>query len=320
MKFFLHALTVIAFVFTQTTHAQTYPNKTVRIIVPFAPGGSADGAARPVADRLGTLLGQTFLVENRPGGAATIGAAMVSKADPDGYTLLMIPGTHVLATRMLKTVPFHPFNDFTPIANVVFVPNFIVGDKRLPFITMKDMVQYAKTNPGKLTIGISDVSGRIASHVVAQENGIELPSITYKGGAPIISDVAGGHLPLGVGSQVSVMSLYKDKRINVLGITGPRRLPTMPEVPPIGEALGIADFDHQTWFAIAGPANMPPAVVERLSRAIGQALADPDMRERLHSLGMIPAEDTTPTGLAALMKRHFEKNARLMDAAGIKPE
>jgi len=300
--------------------AQVYPAKSVRIIVPFAPGGSADGAARPIADRLGTVLGQTFIVENRPGGAATIGAALVAKADPDGYTLLLIPGTHVLATRMLKTVPFHPFNDFTPISNVVFVPNFIVADKRLPFTTMKEMVQYAKANPGKLTLGISDVSGRIAGHVVAQEGNIDLPSITYKGGAPIISDVAGGHLPLGVGSQVSVMPFYKDKRVTVLGATSPKRLPTMPDVPTIGEALGIADFDHQTWFALAGPAGLPAPIVDRLQRAVAQVLAEPELRERLHNLGMIPAEDTTAAGLAALMKRHFEKNAKLMDAAGIKPE
>ena len=138
----------------QPALAQTYPSRNVRLIVPFAAGGSADGVGRAVAERLGAGLGQTVLVENRPGASASIGAALVAKADPDGHTLFLMPGTHVLARRLLKSVPFDPINDFTPIATVVFVPTVLIAGKDQPFATMREMLQHARTSGGKVAVGV----------------------------------------------------------------------------------------------------------------------------------------------------------------------
>lgn len=304
----------------QPVFAQSYPVKPVRIVVPFAPGGSADGVARPIAERLGSILGHSFIVENRPGASGTIGASVVAKAEPDGYMLLLMPGTHVLAAQLMKSVPFHPVNDFTPIATLVFAPYVIFAAKQLPFTTLTEMVKYAKANPERLSIGNSEVTTRLAAESLGQVGGFKLTHVNYKGGGPITSDVVGGHLALGVATPISVLSFHKEKRVTALAVTSPKRLASLPDVPTVAEALGIANFDSQTWFALAGPAGVPRAVVDRIRRAVAQIIAEADMRERLQAMGMEPAEDTTPDGLATLMRVFAQKNAALMDAAGIKAE
>jgi tripartite-type tricarboxylate transporter receptor subunit TctC len=320
MRNLFRLVVIAALGLAQPVFAQTYPVKPVRIVVPFAPGGSADGAARPIAEKLGSMLGQSFIVENRPGAMSTIGGGIVAKAEPDGYTLLLMPGTHVLTPRLLKSVPFHPINDFTPVSMLVFTPYVISGAKSLPFSTLKEMVKYAEKNPEKLGIGNSEVTTRLAAESLSREARIKLTHIGYKGGGPIAADVLGGHLALGVTTPVSVLAFLKDRRVNALAVTSPKRLRSMPDVPTVAEALGIAHFDSQTWFALAGPAGMPRAVVDRLHRAVAKIIAEPEMSERLLVMGMTPAEDTTPEGLGAFMKNFAERNAALMDAAGIKVE
>lgn len=310
----------VCLAWAQSAQAQGYPVKPVRIVVPFAPGGSADGTARPIAERLGALLGQTFVVENRPGAQGVIGASMVAKADPDGYTLLLVPGTHVLVPLLTKSVPYHPLNDFTPVANLVFVPYVILSAINQPFTSLKEMVQYARENPEKLAIGNSEVTTRLAAESLSQAGNVRLTHVNYKGGGPIAADVLGGHLALGVATPVSVLAFHKDRKVNALAVTSPKRLGSMPDVPTVAEALGVAQFDSQTWFALAGPAGMPRAVVDRLSRAIAQILAEPAVRERLLVMGMIPAEDSTPDGLGNLMKSFSQRNAALIEAAKIKME
>ncbi len=300
--------------------AQNYPTKPVRIIVPFAPGGSADGTIRPIAEKLTELLGQSFVVENRPGGIATIGGSIVAKAEPDGHTLLVMPGTHVLTPKMMTSVPFHPFNDFTPIANMVFAPYVIVSARNQGFNHLKDLVQFASANPGKLSIGNSDVVTRLGAEMFSQAANIQLGHITYKGGGPVATDVLGGHLPLGLVTPVTIMGFYKDRKLDALAVTSPKRVSSLPDVPSVSEALGISGFDSQTWFALAGPAGMPRPVVERLSKAIAQALATPSIRDRLIAMGLEPATDTSPEGMAQLMKTFAQRNLALIDVAKIKPE
>ncbi|MCX7151934.1 MAG: tripartite tricarboxylate transporter substrate binding protein [Proteobacteria bacterium] len=320
MRVFLRYCVIVGLALAQPAMAQTYPVKPVRVIVPFAPGGSADGTARPIAERLGALLGQTFVVENRPGAQGVIGASMVAKADPDGYTLLLVPGTHVLVPLLTNSVPYHPLNDFTPVSNLVFAPYVIMSATNQPFTSLKDMVAYARENPMKLAIGNSEVTTRLAAESLSQAGNIKLTHVNYKGGGPIAADVLGGHLALGVATPVSVLAFHKDRKVNALAVTSPKRLGSMPDVPTVAEALGVAQFDSQTWFALAGPAGMPRPVVDRLSRAITQILAEPAIRERLLTMGLIPAEDSTPEGLGNLMKSFSQRNAVLIEAAKIKME
>jgi len=304
----------------QPSMAQTYPVKPVRIVVPFAPGGSSDAVARPIAERLGAILGQSFIVDNRPGAAGTIGASVVAKAEPDGYTLLLMPGTQVLIPKLMKAAPFHPINDFTPIATLVFAPYVIFAATQQPFDSLVEMVKYARANPEKLTIGNSEVTTRLAAESLSQAGNFKFTHVAYKGGGPITSDVVGGHLALGVATPVAILSFHKEKRIKALAVTSPRRLASLPDVPTVAEALGIGSFDSQTWFALAGPAGVPRPIVDRLQQAIGQIMKEPDIRNRLQVMGVEPAEDVTPEALAKLMKTFGERNAALMDTAGIKAE
>ncbi len=311
-------LSVLAMACAGPLAAQNYPNKSVRIVVPFAPGGSADGTARPVAERLSSILGQSFVIDNRPGGYGTVGAGHVAKSDPDGYTLLLVPGTHVLTPRLLPNLGYHAINDFSPIATLVFAPYVIIGAKNLPFTNLKDAMQYARDQPGKLSIGNSEVTTRLAGESLAKAAGVTVTHVPYKGGGPIANDVLGGHLAIGVVTPVSALGFHREKRVNSLAVTSPKRLSSLPDVPTVAEALGIADYDSQTWFALAGPANMPRAVVDRLSQAIRQVMQDRDMLERLANMGLVPAEDTSPDGLARLMKSFSERNGVLIDAAKLK--
>ena len=298
--------------------AQAYPNKSVRIVVPFAPGGSADGTARPVAERLSAILGQSFVIDNRPGGYGTVGAAHVAKSDPDGYTLLLVPGTHVLTPRLLPNLGYHAINDFSPVATLVFAPYVIIGAKNLPFSTLKEAVQYAREQPGKLSIGNSEVTTRLAGESLAKVAGVTVTHVPYKGGGPIANDVLGGHLAIGIVTPISALGFHREKRVNSLAVTSPKRLSSLPDVPTVAEALGIDEFDSQTWFALAGPANLPRAVIDRLSQAIRQIIDDRDVRERIANMGLVPAEDTSPEALGRLMRNFSERNGVLIDAAKLK--
>ena len=299
--------------------AQPYPAKTVRIVVPFAPGGTSDAVARLAAERLGAILGQSFVVDNRPGASGSIGATAVSKAEADGYTLLLMPGTHVLAHRLMKTPPFQQ-SDFTPISMLVFAPYVIFSAKNQPFTTLPQMVDYARANPEKLSIGNSEVTTRLAAESLAQAGKFKVTHVAYKGGGPITADVVGGHLALGVATPISVLSFIKDGRINALVVTSPKRLASLPDVPTVSEALGVPNFESQTWFALAGPAKLPPVVVERISGAVAKMLAEPEVRDRLRGMGVEPAEDASPRAMQAVMDGFVKRNEALLDAAGIKPE
>lgn len=319
-NFLSAAIAAVLTVFVPVASAQQYPSKSIRIIVPFAPGGTSDAVARLFAEKMTTLFGQSVIIDNRPGGAGSIGAAQVAKADPDGYTLLLMPGTHVLAEYLLKTPPFHPFNDYTPISMLVFAPYVIYAAKNQPFATVPEMIKYAQANPEKLAVGNSDITTRLAAESFAIEAKIKLTHINYKGGGPITTDVVGGHLPLGVGTPITIQSFYKEGRVTPLVATTPKRLAVLPEIPTVAESLNVPGFQAGTWFALAGPANLPRPMVDRIQRAVAQIIVEQEVRTKLLGMGVVPAEDTTPEAMAGVMKSFVERNAALIKVAGIKPE
>ena len=300
--------------------AQSYPTKPIRLIVPFPPGGSADATARPIAEKLGAALGQNVVIDNRGGALTVLGAELAAKAVPDGYTLFLMPGAHVLSPRLVRNVPFHPVNDFTPIAMLAYVPFAIFTDPKQPFSTLKEMIAYAKANPGKLSIGITDAVGRLCIESLKSMAKIDLTLINYKGAPALATDVAGSQIHGGVITPPSILGFYKDHRLNVLAITGPKRLALMPNVPPVAEAAGLPDYSIQTWFALSGPSAMPRAVVDRLQREIQKIIVMPDIRERLGFQGMEPASDTSTATAAATIKSEMNRLDKLAVAAGIKPE
>lgn len=305
---------------TQPALAQAYPSKPVRVIVPFAPGGGADTTARSIADKLGPALGQTVVVENRPGGLSVIGADVVAKAPADGYMLLLMPGTHVLSPFLVKNVPFDPIRDFTPISMLTTISFVFFADPKLPFSDMKDMITYARANPGKLSVGTSDALSRLAVELLNNLAKIKLTIVNYKAAGQIAGDVVGSHIQMGVVLPTPILGFYRDKRLNALGITGPNRLVSMPNVPSVAEAAGLPEYSIQTWFALAGPPNLPKPIVAQLQQHIDKIVSEADVRTRLVNLGMEPATDTTPEKAASVMRIYNERIGKMIQAAGIEPE
>ena len=311
---------VVSIALVPAALAQGYPSKPIRLIVPFAPGGSADATARPIADKLGTALGQPVVIDNRGGGLTVIGADLVAKSAPDGYTLFLMPGTHVLSPLLVKSVPFDPIKDFTPIAMVATVPHVLFSDPKLPFSTVAELVAHARANPGKLSVGTTDAIGRLAFEALRSATKIEIQQVNYKAAGTLAGDVVGGHIQLGFLTPPATLGFYKDRRINALAVTSPTRAPSMPNVPPMAEAAGIPGYDIQTWFALAGPAGLPRPIVERLQREMQKILADADTREKLVAIGMAPVSDASTERALAVMRDDQERLGKLLQQVGIRPE
>ena len=319
MRHMIRCLIVALAAFSASALAQTYPARSVRLVVPFGPGGSADAIARPLADKLGGALGQAVVVDNRPGGLTAIAADLVAKSPPDGYTLYLMPGSHVLTPFLVKTVPYNPVTDFAPVAMLGAQPYIIVANAQQPFTTLAEMIAYAKANPGKVSIGTSDAVTHVVAFTLAAVAKIDLNLIAYKGGGPQNNDLLGNQIAMAVGTP-NVMPLVKDGRLRVIAVTTPKRLSFLPDVPSIAEAIPGSNFDIQTWYAIAGPANLPKPVVDRLHADLGKVVADPDIAKRLLELGVVLPADTRPEATLAAMKDYQGRMGKLMQAAGVKPE
>ncbi|NYT60661.1 tripartite tricarboxylate transporter substrate binding protein [Alcaligenaceae bacterium] len=301
--------------------AQGYPNKPIRLVVPFAPGGSSDAAARPIADRLGALLGQTVVVENRAGAQGVVGADVVARAASDGYTLLMMPGTHVLNTYLHATLPFDPIKDFTPVGMLVSVPFVFVTAADRPYSTLRGMLQYAEQHPEEISVGLTDALGLLAAESLKSVSPAVLTRVNYKGAPAIVTDVIGGHLSVGLTTPPVVMSFTKDKNsaVRPLAITSSERLASLPEIPTVSEATGVSGYDVATWYGIAGPANLPSDVVARLTAAISTVMADEEMRNRMLALGMSPMNDNSASAMTVKMTADATNWGRILKEAGVKP-
>mgnify|MGYP001347411247 CR=1 FL=1 len=297
--------------------AQDYPNKPIRVVVPYSPGGGTDVLSRAIGERLGVALGQSVVVENRPGANGAIGSEAVAKSAPDGYTLVVVTGTHVI-NPFLQKVPFDTLNDFTPVTFAAISKMVLVAGLQQPFTTIKELIAYAKANPAKLTIGNSEAATMLTGELLKLMAGIELQQVPYKGGAPLMSDVVGGHIPLAVTSVTTVMPFYKSQKLRVLGVTSKQRSGAMPEVPTIAEA-GVPGYEVLSWYVILGPKGMPKMIAERLQREVAKIVAAPAMKERFDTLGA-EAAATTPDETAAIMKADMEKWAGVIQKVGIKPQ
>jgi tripartite-type tricarboxylate transporter receptor subunit TctC len=319
MRRLIYAVGVALLALSHAVFAQSYPTKSIRLVVPFGPGGSADAIARPLADKLGTALGQTVVVDNRPGGLTVIGADIVAKAAPDGYTLYLMPGTHVLTPFLVQKVPFNAIADFTPIAMLGSQPYMIFANPQQPFATFAEMITYARANPGKLSMGVSDAVTLVTASTLKAVAKADINIISYKGGGPQNNDLLGNQIGTAVVTP-NLMPLQRDGKLRALAATTPTRLPFLPDTPTIAESIAGSNFDIHTWYAVAGPANMPRAIVERLHAEIAKLAAEGDMRKRLNDLGMVPPADTRPEATLAAMKGYQERMGKHIEAAGVKPE
>ncbi len=266
-----------------------YPSKPIRLIVPFPAGGATDILARALSQKLGEKLGQSLVVDNRPGAGGTIGADAAAKASPDGYTLLLAtPSTHSIGPVVNPKIPYNAQTDFTPIGYVASVPNIVLVPQSSPAKTIKEFIELAKKNPGKLNYASSG-NGTIVhltTELFKAQSGTFIVHIPYRGTALAIPDLVSGKLDLLIDSLVSGMPHVKDGKLRALGITSAKRSSLAPELPTVAEVL--PGFESSTWFGLYGPKALPADVVARVNAAMNAALADADVKERFARLGAEP--------------------------------
>ena len=265
--------------------AQAYPSKPVTVIIPFPPGGTLDFIGRQLAVKLGERTGQTFVVDNRPGGGGTIGATAVKNAKPDGYTLLFAPSTVATTPLAMKTPPFNVLKDFSSIALVAKAPLAIAVNKNLPITDVKTLISHAKANPGKLSfaIGSPASAGHLSTELLRRAAGIDYLIVPYKGSAPAYQDLVGGQIDAFIDPILGSQAFAKAGQLRVIGVTSKTRLPSMPDVPAVSET--IPGYEFHSWYGLWGPAKLPADVVAKLNTEVNMALAS--MRAQLLVQGIV---------------------------------
>jgi tripartite-type tricarboxylate transporter receptor subunit TctC len=297
--------------------AQDYPNKPVRVVVPYAAGGGTDALARYLAHGLERGLAQPFVIENRPGQGTAIGAAYVARAAPDGYTLLAATSsTLAINPSVYKKLAYDPLTDFAPISLIAAVPFVLVVNPALPVKSVAELVALAKSKPGKLSYASG---GMGAPHHIYMElfksmTGVDIKHVPYRGGGPALADVVAGHVPIMFGDVGQVTGLVRDGQVRALGVTVGRRVETIPDVPTMVEA-GLTGFEANSWQSLVAPANLPPPIVATLSKALHTVLAEPATKQHFLALGMQPLS-STPEEFAAYLRAEIGKWAPIIKAAG----
>lgn len=298
-------------------HAQTYPSRQITLIIPFAAGGSNDIVARAIGKQLSEAWGQPVIAENRPGAGGVIGASAVAAAPPDGYTLLLVSTTFTINAAIKKSMPFDTAKDFTPIAFVARSPLLFVASKDLPVKSAKDALALAKSKPDRITYasaGIGSIN-QIAAELIAQSAGVKLMHVPYKGGAPALNDLLGGHVDVYVSSMPQVQQLAQSGQVNALAVTSVKRAQLLPDVPTLDES-GIPGFDLSSWWGIVGPAGMPPDVVNALNAEINKALTSPEILKFMASEGA-EAQAMTPQAFGELIHTEIQRWTKVGHEANI---
>lgn len=272
---------------TGTVLAQDYPARTIAFIANYPPGGAVDITARVVADKLSKILGQSIVVENRPGGTGAIGAGSVSRAEPDGYTVLVTANPVITFLPVVGKLPFDPIKDLLPIAKVAVAPTILMVLGNSPLRTVNDFVAAARRPESKLLVGVTGVNSApdIEMKLLSRLTGTPIGTVPYSGVAPVMNDVLGGHIAAGAAAIPAVMPQLGDGTMRGLAVISPSRSPFLPEVPTIGEALGVKLDGFPTWYGFFAPPRTPPEIVERLEAGILEVMRDPAVKEKMGQLG-----------------------------------
>ncbi len=303
--------------FAGLASAQSWPTKTITIVVPFPPGGTTDVLARAVANKLTTALGQPVIVDNKPGAGATLGAAQVAKATADGHTLLMGAVHHTIATSVYKKLPYSFEKDFAPITTVALVPNILVVNAKAPYTTVKEMVAAAKAAPGKLSYG-SNGNGT-AQHMIGTQfqivSGADILHVPYKGSGPLTTDLIGGQVDMSFDTITPVLPFIKDGKLRPLAVTTAKRSSALPNVPTLQEA-GVPGIAIGTWFGLLAPAATPKDVVAKLNTEIVKIINSPEFKKQMFDIGAEPVGNK-PDEMAKQIKDETEKFAGLVKVGKI---
>ena len=312
------AFAVLLIAVSQWAAAQSYPTKPVRLVVGLAPGGATDIMARTLAPAFGEELGQPVVVENRPGAAGSIGAALVAKSPPDGYTLFLASSSFTSnAVLEQKNGSYDPIRDFEPITNIASGPFLLVVRNSLPVSSVQELIAYAKANPGKLNYASSGIgsTAHLSGELLKRSAGIEMTHIVYRGAGPALADVLAGQVDLMFASIVSSLHHAKSGKLKALAVTSSKRSAAVPEFPTVAEA-GVPEFEMLGYFGLLAPAKTPPAIVGTVHAAVLRAIKRPDFVERVSTDGAEP-DGCSPAELRALLQHDMKTLGDLVQAAHI---
>jgi tripartite-type tricarboxylate transporter receptor subunit TctC len=318
-KRFICALCVAALPAGALAAQATYPTKPIRMIVAVPPGGPADTLARLVAPKLTESLGETVVVDNRPGANGIIAYDMTARATPDGYTFTAVAAGVVINVSLYAKVPYDPFRDFVPLTLGITVPNILVVHPSVPAKSVKELIALAKAQNGKLAFASAGngTSGHLALELFRMTSRIDVVHVPYKGGGPALAEVLGGQVQALFSIALAAMPHVKAGKLRALGITSAKRSAVAPDLPTVAEAGGMPGFEVIGWFGWLGPAGMPRPIVQRLNSELVRALKLPDVRDRLLSQSTEPVGNT-PQEFAVFMKREHAKWAKVIKAANVR--
>ena len=299
--------------------AQAYPTRPVHVVVGFAPGGGADIMARLIGQALGERLGQQIVVDNRPGAGTNISAELVVKAQPDGYTLLLVNSPAAINATLYDNLSFDFIRDIAPVASIGRVPLIMVVNPALPAKTVPEFIAYAKANPGKVNMGSggNGAPDHMSGELFKAMAGVNLVHVPYRGVAPAITDLLGGQVQVIFGTMPAVIELIKAGRLKALAVTTAERTPTLPDVPTIGEF--VPGYEASQWYGLGAPRATPADVIERLNRETNAVIADPKMQARLAELGASVVSGT-PAEFGKLIVDETAKWAKVVKISGAKPD
>jgi tripartite-type tricarboxylate transporter receptor subunit TctC len=321
MKRWLATLACLALAVAGPAHTQDkYPSKLIRLVVPFAAGGSTDVVARALGQELSERIGQPVIVENKPGAGGTVGSDYVAKSPPDGYTLLIgTVSTHGAAVSLYEKLPYEPLRDFAPITEIATIPNLVVVNAAsVPVQTLGELVQLAKKQPGKLTFASNGAgtSNHLATELLKSAAGIDVVHVPYKGSGPALNDLLAGHVSMMLDVVMTSYPYVKAGRLKALAVTGSTRSPLLPEVPTVAEQ-GFPGFEAIVWFGVLAPAKTPPAVVERLNKELVAAINAPKLKTLLESQGAQTVA-STPVDFTKRIGNEIVKWRKVVQASGAK--
>jgi tripartite-type tricarboxylate transporter receptor subunit TctC len=299
---------------------QPYPSRPIHLIVPQSPGGSTDLVARPLARQLGEALGQTVLVENRPGAGSVIGTDAVAKAAPDGYTLLAVAASFTISPSLYKELPFDPIRNFEPITLLAMFPNVLVVQPSLPVKSVQELIALARSKPGELNYGSSGVGTgtHLSMELFKHMTGIDLTHVAYKGGAPNVNALLAGEVQVSLATISTALPHIRAGRLRALAVTSPRRVAAVPDVPTVAES-GVPGYDYSSWIGLLAPAKTPRSVIAKLGAEAARAAHTPEITALLALEGAEPVGNS-PDEFAAVIRTEIGKWQKLVAAAGIRPD
>jgi tripartite-type tricarboxylate transporter receptor subunit TctC len=318
MRIFRFVLAVAAMLCCHALHAQDYPARPVRVVVPFSPGGAVDGPMRVIAQELSKRLGQQVFIENKPGAGATIGSEIVAKSAPDGYTLLLASQTNAISASLYRTLSFDPVDDFAPIALIGREPGVLVVHPSLPVNTLAEFIAYVKERPGKVDYASSgNGSGQhLFMALLASMTGMQVNHVPYRGSGQATTDLLAGVVPVSIPGTAGMVGHIKAGKLRAIAVTGVKRSPQLPNVPTIAES-GIPGYSAYVWMGLLTPKGTPPAVIDRLQRELTQALASPEVRSYMDTAG-IEIVGSTPSEFATFFRAEKERWAKVIKETGAK--